>query len=61
LISSASPKPIWWLCENEVSEGILIDYKRDLYEHTPDGKREFLKDVSSFANSAGGHIIIGNG
>ncbi len=47
------------LRENEVPEGILIDYKRDIYELTGDGRREFLKDVSSFANTAGGHIIIG--
>jgi predicted HTH transcriptional regulator len=47
------------LIENEVSEGILIDYKLDLYEPTGDGNRKFLKHVSSFANTAGGHIIIG--
>jgi Putative DNA-binding domain len=47
------------LIENEVTEGIQIDYKRELYEPTGDAKREFLKDVSSFANTAGGHIIIG--
>jgi Putative DNA-binding domain len=40
-------------------EGILIEYKRDLYARTADGNEEFLKDVSSFANTAGGHIIIG--
>ena len=47
------------LIENEVTEGTLIEYKRDLYGPTGDDKREFLKDVSSFANTAGGHIIIG--
>ena len=47
------------LREDEVSEGIQIDYKRDLYGPTGDDKREFLKDVSSFANTAGGDIIIG--
>ena len=43
----------------EAFEGILIEYKRDLYARTADGNEEFLKDVSSFANTAGGHIIIG--
>jgi predicted HTH transcriptional regulator len=43
----------------EVFEGIHIDYKRQLYARTADGNEEFLKDVSSFANTAGGHIIIG--
>src|SRR5271168_964792 len=47
------------LRENEVPEGILINYKRDCYGPTEDDKREFLKDVSSFANTAGGDIIIG--
>jgi len=47
------------LRENQVAEGILIDYKRDVYGDTDHDKREFLKDVSSFANTAGGHIIIG--
>lgn len=47
------------LRNNGVSEGILIEYKRDLYKPTPDDKREFLKDVSSFANTAGGHIVVG--
>jgi Putative DNA-binding domain len=45
------------LRENEVAEGIDLDYKRDLYAHSD--KKEFLKDASSFANTAGGDIIIG--
>jgi len=45
------------LRENEVAEGIDLDYKRDLY--APSDKKEFLKDASSFANTAGGDIIIG--
>jgi hypothetical protein len=47
------------LVDNGVAEGILFDYKRDLYGTSDPEKREFLKDVSSFANTAGGHIIIG--
>jgi Putative DNA-binding domain len=43
----------------EAFEGLQIEYKRDLYARTADGAEEFLKDVSSFANTAGGHIIIG--
>lgn len=42
-----------------VPEGVLVDYKRDLYGRTDSEVREFLKDVSSFANTAGGHLIIG--
>jgi hypothetical protein len=33
------------LCDNEVAEGILIDYKRDLYGRSDQEKKEFLKDV----------------
>jgi Putative DNA-binding domain len=47
------------LWDNEVAEGILIDYKRDLYGGSDLEKKEFLKDVSSFANTAGGRLIIG--
>ena len=47
------------LLDNEVPEGIHIEYKRELYGGTDSEKKEFLKDVSSFANTAGGHIVIG--
>lgn len=40
-------------------EGILVDYKREAYGNSDAQKKEFLKDVSSFANTAGGHLIIG--
>jgi Putative DNA-binding domain len=42
-----------------VPEGALLDYKRDLYGRSDADVREFLKDVSSFANTSGGHLIIG--
>ncbi len=45
------------LQSSAVPEGLRIDYKRDLYA-AGEG-REFLKDLSSFANSQGGYILIG--
>lgn len=42
-----------------VPEGALLDYKRDAYGRSDADVREFLKDVSSFANTSGGHLIIG--
>jgi hypothetical protein len=42
-----------------VPEGVLVDYKRDMYGRTDADVREFIKDISSFANTAGGHLIIG--
>src|SRR4051794_40693888 len=42
-----------------VPEGIYLDYKRDAYGTMDADKREFLKDISSFANTSGGHLVIG--
>ncbi|MEX0851757.1 MAG: ATP-binding protein [Bauldia sp.] len=47
------------LIETGVPEGLAIEYKRDPYGNSDANKREALKDVTSFANSAGGHLIIG--
>jgi hypothetical protein len=46
------------LRENERAEGMFIDYKRDLYGSADGDKKEFLKDVTSFANTASDHIIV---
>lgn len=40
-------------------EGRTIEFKRDNYGRSDADVREFLKDVSSFANTEGGHLIIG--
>src|ERR1700722_364379 len=42
-----------------VPEGVFVDYKRDMYGRSDADAKEFLKDVSSFANTSGGHLIIG--
>jgi Putative DNA-binding domain len=42
-----------------VPEGVLVDYKRDTYGRGDADVKEFLKDVTSFANTAGGYLIIG--
>ena len=47
------------LLSNRVPESEILDYKRDCYGNSDANKRELLKDVSSFANTRGGHIIIG--
>jgi Putative DNA-binding domain len=47
------------LRENEVAEGLLLDYKAEPYGRSEADKKEFLKDVSSFANTAGGHLLVG--
>jgi len=37
----------------------VIDYKRDLIGATDGDKKEFLYDVSSFANTQGGYLVLG--
>ncbi len=45
------------LRSNAIPEGLRIDYKQEFYP--PSEGKEFLKDVSSFANSHGGYLIVG--
>ncbi|RYZ01799.1 MAG: ATP-binding protein [Myxococcales bacterium] len=47
------------LVSNQTPESRGIEYKRDLKLDTDGEKREFAKDVSSFANAAGGFLIFG--
>lgn len=42
----------------DVREGLRLDYK-EKYGWKPGDRREILKDVSSFANTAGGYLIVG--
>ena len=44
---------------NAVAEGRTLDYKRDLPGNGTDDKKEFLRDVVSFANTQGGDLIFG--
>ena len=47
------------LINNGVSEGRTIEYKWDLPGSSDGDKKEFLADVSSFANTSGGDLVIG--
>jgi hypothetical protein len=47
------------LITNKVSEGRTIDYKRELPGNSDGDKKEFLADVSSFANTSGGDLVLG--
>jgi hypothetical protein len=42
-----------------VEENRHLEYKRELPGTSEGDKREFVRDVVSFANSAGGHVIFG--
>ena len=59
-------KPINKLEENDLRQLIgntreikTLDYKQAVIENTDSDKKEFLADVTSFANASGGHIILG--
>jgi len=47
------------LVESQVAEGKTIEYKATLPGNTDSEKKEFLADVSSFANASGGNVIYG--
>lgn len=47
------------LVDNKIAEAKTLDYKRQCYGNSDDDKKEFLRDVTSFANTAGGYIVIG--
>lgn len=47
------------LIDSEVIEDKTIDYKETLPLEKPQDKKEFLKDITSFANTLGGHIVYG--
>lgn len=47
------------LIQNAVSEGKTIEYKDQLPSNSDSDRKEFLADVSSFANTSGGDLIFG--
>lgn len=58
-IDDISIEDINSLIENSVCENKNLDYKRELHITNDSDKKEFLADISSFANSTGGDIIFG--
>lgn len=42
-----------------IPEGRVLDYKRDLPGNSDADGKEFLADISSFANSSGGYLVFG--
>jgi hypothetical protein len=58
-IEEVTPEHIASLVDNKVSERKVLEYKEKLPEGNDLAKKEFLGDVSSFANSFGGDIIYG--
>ncbi len=47
------------LVANGVPEGRVLDYKEALPGGSDDDRKDFLADMSAFANTAGGHVVYG--
>ncbi|MEV7676727.1 ATP-binding protein [Streptomyces sp. NPDC088752] len=45
--------------DNQIPEGVDLDWKKDFYQGTESGKKELAKDVSAMANTVGGLLVIG--
>jgi hypothetical protein len=58
-LATIAEQDLMELLTNAVPEGLMLDYKRDLPGGADGDKREFLADVSSFANSYGGDLLFG--
>lgn len=58
-IGSIQESDLQRLITNKIAEGKDVDYKRDLPGTNDEAKKEFLRDVVSFANTAGGHLLFG--
>jgi len=58
-LNQVTKEDIESLVSAKVSESRTLDYKQQLPESDTDKKREFLYDVSSFANAAGGDMVFG--
>ncbi len=48
-----------FLIENRIGEFKTLEYKKKLPGSTDSDKKEFLADISSFANASGGDLIYG--
>jgi hypothetical protein len=58
-LKSATFATIEQLKRNGVAESTTLEYKSELPGTSDDQRREFLKDVSAFANTAGGDLVYG--
>jgi len=58
-IEAITTADIQSLIDNQVAENRSMEYKEALPGNSDDEKKEFLADLSSFANAGGGDIIYG--
>lgn len=58
-LSAITEQDLLALASNGVREDRTLDFKRDVYGSNDQAKTEFLADISAFANTSGGDIVIG--
>ncbi|WP_438496109.1 AlbA family DNA-binding domain-containing protein [Paenibacillus sp. IHBB 3054] len=58
-ISQITEADLQNLITNSVSESRFLDYKEQLHIQQQSEKKEFLSDISAFANSGGGELVFG--
>lgn len=58
-IEDLTQEDLQGLVASPTLEGLRLDFKRELPAGSFEAVREFLADVSSFANTDGGHIVYG--
>ncbi len=58
-LESITEEDLKWLIENQFIEKKYLEYKRSLPSNRDSDKKEFLADITSFANTSGGDIIYG--
>ena len=47
------------IVHDKIPESRVLDYKLEIHPATDAGNKEFLKDISAFANTIGGYLIYG--
>ena len=58
-LSTVNEDDLLALIENSVHESKTLDFKRELPGNSDEHKREYLADISAFANASGGFIVFG--
>jgi predicted HTH transcriptional regulator len=58
-LEQITEKTLKELVANAVREKHTLDYKIAVYGNNDEQHREFLADISSFANAIGGDLVIG--
>jgi len=58
-LSDVAIEDVQRLCDNRVEESHFLEFKAERIGGANDDKREFLADVSAFANASGGDLVLG--